>query len=74
MAGGIRKQPAIALLKHDYVVRRLLGPFSVKGMNDQVDTAVRLEDEWKRQDLGIVAFVQKTDSSEGVQAARVTLE
>jgi len=61
------------LLKHDYVVRRLLGPFSVSGMKDQVNTAVRLDDEWKRQDLGVVAFVQKTDSSEVVQAARVTL-
>ena len=32
------------------------------------------DSEWKQQDLGVVAFVQRTDSSEVVQAARVTLE
>lgn len=63
-----------ALLKHDYVVRRLVGPFSINGKNDEINTVVGLHSEWKRRDLGVVAFVQKADSSEVLQATRITLE
>ncbi len=62
------------LLRHDYVVRKLLGPYPVNDTNAQIDTVVDLDDEWKQRDMGIVAFVQKANSSEIVQATRVTLD
>ena len=56
-------------LRHDYVVRRLIGPLSP-------DSAGRLslrrqispDADWKRADLGIVAFVQDRTSGEILQA------
>ncbi len=57
-------------LRHDYVVRRLEGPFSVPA-NGRLALRQRfaLAPDWKRADLGVVAFVQNHASGEVLQAA-----
>ena len=62
------------LLRHDYVVRRLHGPFAFNNKNENFSAVLKLDSEWKRQDLGIVAFVQKQGSSEIVQAVAIKLD
>jgi hypothetical protein len=63
-----------ATLKHDYVVRELLGPFS---LNDAGSTAsariqkrVRIGPDWKREDLAVAAFVQHARDGSVLQAIR----
>jgi hypothetical protein len=57
------------LLRHDYVVRTLIGPVTVAP-----DKPLRWQDQmalaadWKRADLGLAAFVQSTRSGEVLQA------
>lgn len=56
-------------LRHDYVVRQWLGPYKL-GADGQVSThhEIPLQPSWKKQDLGLVAFVQNTATGEVVQA------
>ena len=61
------------LLRHDYVVRTLRGPFAVNGATEEVNTKLSLDSEWKQQDAGIVAFVQKANSSEVAQSTGLRL-
>lgn len=57
------------VLRHDYVVRRLIGPLSPDaGGRLALRQQIALEPGWKRADLGIVAFVQDKSSGEIVQA------
>ena len=62
------------LLRHDYVVRKLYGPYAVIDEIDQFYTSVDLDSDWKLEDLGIVAFVQSTNSSEIMQATSLMLD
>lgn len=56
-------------LSHDYVVRRLLGPFAVDTAGTlKADETLRLNPGWKLRDLGAAAFVQRRDNGEVLQA------
>ena len=57
------------VLRHDYVVRRLIGPLE-PGMDGRLALRqqIVLEAGWKRADLGVVVFVQNKASGEILQA------
>jgi hypothetical protein len=56
-------------LRHDYVVRRLIGPLVLsKEGRLSLRQQIALEADWKRADLGVVAFVQDKASGEILQA------
>jgi hypothetical protein len=56
-------------LRHDYVVRRLIGPLKPDRTGYlSLRRQIPLEADWKRADLGIVAFVQDRKSGEVLQA------
>ena len=42
-------------LRHDYVVRELIGPIEVPG---KLQKTLVLQADWKAGDLGVAAFVQ----------------
>ena len=54
-------------LQHDYVVRQFLGPYFQLENN----LSIELHPEWKRQDLGIVAFAEDPYTGEVLQAVRL---
>ncbi|MEQ1591609.1 MAG: DUF1223 domain-containing protein [Thiobacillaceae bacterium] len=55
-------------LHHDFVVRQLLGPFSIpSGGQFQKNLVFNLKPGWKPQDSGLAAFVQNKDG-EAIQA------
>lgn len=57
------------VLRHDYVVRRLIGPLQPDAEGRlSLRRSIPLEADWKRADLGIVAFVQNKASGEILQA------
>jgi hypothetical protein len=59
-----------ATLKHDYVVREWLGPFTLEqALNKQVS----LKPEWKSGNMGAVAFVQNRSNGEVLQAVALDL-
>jgi hypothetical protein len=56
-------------LRHDYVVRRLIGPLALgRDGRSSLRQQIALEVGWKRVDLGVVAFVQDRASGEILQA------
>ncbi|MDP2825614.1 MAG: DUF1223 domain-containing protein [Sulfuritalea sp.] len=56
-------------LRHDYVVRRLLGPLVPDREGRlMLRQAIALEPGWKRADLGVAVFVQDRATGEVVQA------
>lgn len=56
-------------LRHDYVVRRLVGPLTPDREGRLVlRQEIALQADWKRADLGVAAFVQTKASGEIVQA------
>lgn len=61
------------LLHHDYVVRELKGPYPIE-QNQSALKASFVHDDYKIENSGIVAFVQKPQSSEILQAVRLELE
>jgi hypothetical protein len=57
------------VLRHDYVVRRLIGPLAPGGDGRlALRQQIALEAGWKRADLGVVVFVQDKASGEILQA------
>ncbi len=57
------------VLRHDYVVRRLIGPLPPDADGRlSLRQQIPLELGWKRSDLGVVAFVQDGSSGEILQA------
>jgi hypothetical protein len=57
------------LLKHDFVVRELAGPYALDDHGvARFDHAFQVEKTWKREDLHVVAFVQAEPSGEVLQA------
>lgn len=54
-----------AVLRHDYVVREWIGPIDVPG-KAEVQKAIQVRPDWKRDDLGVAAFVQ--DGAQLLQA------
>ncbi len=59
-------------LRHDYVVRELKGPYLLEQGLAEFKAAFARRD-YKIEDSGIVAFVQKPSSSEVLQAVRLEL-
>jgi hypothetical protein len=66
-----------ATLRHDHVVRALLGPVSpgagAGGDKLVVARSIALDREWKRDDLSLVAFVQSLRTGEVYQAISTPL-
>lgn len=60
-------------LHHDYVVRELKGPYVIKQDQSVFNTAFANSD-YKIENSGIVAFIQKPKSSEVLQAVRLELK
>ena len=61
------------ILVHDYVVRRLLGPYDNFGddLKMKLERMVLLPPEWKKGDISIVAFAEDSNSGEVLQAVRL---
>ena len=56
-------------LRHDYVVRSLIGPIAVATHQaTRWETPIALQAQWKIENLGLAAFVQSTGSGEVLQA------
>ena len=56
-------------LRHDYVVRRLIGPLAPDREGRlSLRQQIALDDAWKRADLGVVVFVQDKATGEILQA------
>ena len=55
-------------LKHNHVVRELLGPFPIRkdGMLS-IDQTLNLNPSWKRADIGVAAFVQEEGTGDVLQ-------
>ena len=60
-------------LRHDYVVRELKGPYLIE-QDQSVITASFAQGDYKIENSGIVAFIQKPESSEVLQAVRLELK
>lgn len=60
-------------LRHDYVVRELKGPYLIE-QDQSVITASFAQGDYKIENSGIVAFIQKPESSEVLQAVRLVLK
>jgi hypothetical protein len=58
-------------LHHNFVARKLLGPFPAA--QSQVTHEVALASDWKREDLGVAAFVQDRRNGEVLQALAMPL-
>ena len=62
------------LLHHDYVVRELLGPYTVN--NDEArpwKKKILLKPEWNTKNMGVAAFVQNPSNGEILQAVATKL-
>lgn len=63
-----------SLLRHDFVVRRLLGPLPLPDSGVlPLREAFDLEPDWKPADLGVAAFIQDIGSGEVYQALRLPM-
>lgn len=62
-------------LHHDYVVRRIHGPFQQDGTREKLSFSqtIQLEQNWKKNDLGLVAFAQDRRSGKVLQAVDLKL-
>ena len=60
-------------LHHDYVVRKLEGPFHARQFPYTISTELRLEHNWNLDNMGLVAFAQKPLGSEVLQAVNLGL-
>ena len=61
-------------LHHEFVVRQWIGPVPLDTQgNVRVQRRLRLEPDWKSQNLGIVAFVQNRQTSDVLQALALPL-
>ncbi|MFA5083685.1 MAG: DUF1223 domain-containing protein [Hydrogenophilaceae bacterium] len=57
------------LLRHDFVVRRLLGPIRLPGSGSlPIRQVFDLDAGWKRANLGVAAFIQDSGTGEVYQA------
>lgn len=60
-------------LQHEFVVRRLLGPFPLGDGKIQRQETLTLARDWKVADLGVATFVQETRGTEILQALALSL-
>jgi hypothetical protein len=63
-----RGENAGAILEHDHVVREWIGPVSLAAGGARVQRDIRLAADWKRSQLGLVAFVQDERTGHVLQA------
>lgn len=56
------------MLRHDYVVRRWIGPIEFSGSAVELAEKVVIEPGWRRANLGVAAFVQEAGSLDVLQA------
>lgn len=61
------------LLHHDYVVRELSKPYFQSKSENQLEKEhiIKLDPEWKKRDLSIVAFAENPRTGEVLQAVRL---
>lgn len=63
------------LLRHDYVVRELLGPFPLDITNsDLLKRRIPINGGWKIKNLGIAAFIQNPANGEMLQAVSTNMD
>lgn len=62
-----------ALLHHDYVVREWLGPYPVNQKSQAVQQRIMIRNDWKSENLGVAAFVQRRGNQEILQAVATKL-
>ena len=56
-------------LRHDFVTRRLYGPFPIDSKSPTtINQQMHVEREWKKKELGVVAFVQRRNDNGIVQS------
>lgn len=67
-----RGENAGKTLHHDYVVRHLLGPYKLNGESSTRSESIAIDGAWKREQLGVAAFVQNPDTGEVLQALMVS--
>jgi hypothetical protein len=60
-------------LRHDYVVRELVGPLALEGGGTETSRTLGIKPEWRRGKLGVAAFVQDGGSGEILQALTLPL-
>jgi hypothetical protein len=61
-------------LKHDHVVRELIGPLSTAAaVSPQIKRSVRLGNDWKKEDLAVAVFAQHPRDGSTLQAVSVSL-
>lgn len=62
-------------LHHNHVVRKIHGPFvqNKKNKNASFKQIIHLNDEWKKKDLGLVAFAQNPYTGKVLQAVELKL-
>jgi hypothetical protein len=60
-------------LRHDFVVRRLIGPVPLEKGAAHFTQRMTLDREWKENDLGVAAFVQNRDDGKVLQALALPL-
>lgn len=58
------------LLKHDYVVRHLFGPYPLSSKNEFFKN-ISLKSEWKARDAGAVIFAQDSQNGEILQSLQL---
>jgi len=63
------------ILKHDFVVRKLYGPFMQHQLHDQHSVMQQVEfgDDWKRTDISLAVFAQHPHTGEILQAVSLKL-
>lgn len=61
------------MLRHDYVVRRWIGPIDFSGSAAELAEKVVIEPAWRRANLGVAAFVQEAGSLDVLQATALKM-
>ena len=60
-------------LQHDYVVRKLYGPFPVEAFPSRIMKMIKVENDWDLTKGGLVAFIQKPMYPDVLQAVHLGL-
>lgn len=60
-------------LHHDYVVRKLYGPFPADVFPSRIMKMIKVEKDWNLEKGGLVAFIQKPFDPEVLQAVHLAL-
>jgi hypothetical protein len=68
-----RGENAGKTLRHNFVVRKLIGPLPLEHAASKFSETFALKPDWHPGDLGITAFVQNTDDGKVIQATSLPL-